>query len=107
MQEIVLSKVPAIFIPLPFAHNNEQFKNAQELADVGAAYILPQKNLVQRALSEAIKECLRKNSSMKKKIEKKSKEVVLDASDRIMRLCTKAYVSSKKKNLKVSVGTIS
>ena len=33
VQEIVYNKVPAIFIPLPFAHNDEQTKNAKIAKD--------------------------------------------------------------------------
>lgn len=49
-QEIALARVPAILIPLPFSHNDEQYKNAQALADNKQAILLEQKHLTPETL---------------------------------------------------------
>ena len=45
ISEIAAMSLPSILIPLPNAIDNHQMANARYLADVGAAYILPQKDL--------------------------------------------------------------
>lgn len=46
--ELALVGTPAIFVPLPHAVDDHQTANARALVDVGAAYLLPQAQLVQR-----------------------------------------------------------
>jgi len=45
VSEVAASALPAIFIPYPFAVDDHQTTNAKYLVDVGAAQILPQKDL--------------------------------------------------------------
>lgn len=46
---------PAVIIPIPWVSHNEQYKNAEMLADKGAALILPEEQLAEpRALLTAI-----------------------------------------------------
>ncbi len=52
-EEIALNKIPAILIPLPFSHNDEQLKNAQALSSNKQAILLEQKNLTPKVLLEA------------------------------------------------------
>lgn len=52
-EEIALNKIPAVLIPLPFSHNDEQLKNAQALSDNKQAILLEQKNLTPEVLLEA------------------------------------------------------
>lgn len=52
-EEIALGGIPAILIPLPFSHNDEQLKNAQALSNNKQAILLEQKNLTPEVLLEA------------------------------------------------------
>jgi UDP-N-acetylglucosamine--N-acetylmuramyl-(pentapeptide) pyrophosphoryl-undecaprenol N-acetylglucosamine transferase len=51
-EEIALSRIPAVLIPLPFSHNDEQLKNAQALSNQKQAILLEQKNLTPEVLLE-------------------------------------------------------
>ncbi|HZZ99041.1 MAG TPA: UDP-N-acetylglucosamine--N-acetylmuramyl-(pentapeptide) pyrophosphoryl-undecaprenol N-acetylglucosamine transferase [Candidatus Saccharimonadia bacterium] len=89
--EVAASSTPAIFIPLPFAHDNEQLKNAQWLATAGSAAILQQKDLTAQSLSASIFAALEKQAEMKKHAEAVSKEVILNSDERLAELCVKLY----------------
>lgn len=52
--ELILTRTPALLIPLPFAKNDEQHLNAKLLADAGCAVILPQKKLNPTSLVDTI-----------------------------------------------------
>lgn len=45
VMEIAVSGKPAVFIPLPWSAENEQYENARWLAEKGSALILPQNDL--------------------------------------------------------------
>lgn len=66
--EIMHENIPTIFIPLPFAHHNEQLKNAQLLADQAAALILPQELLSPDSLLEKIAILKKNHSQLKTKL---------------------------------------
>lgn len=44
IMELIATQTPAILIPLPFAHYNEQLKNAQIMSDAGGGSIIQQHN---------------------------------------------------------------
>jgi UDP-N-acetylglucosamine--N-acetylmuramyl-(pentapeptide) pyrophosphoryl-undecaprenol N-acetylglucosamine transferase len=48
--ELAALAKPALFIPLPWAYNNEQMANAQILSKAGTALIIPQKKITPRKL---------------------------------------------------------
>jgi UDP-N-acetylglucosamine--N-acetylmuramyl-(pentapeptide) pyrophosphoryl-undecaprenol N-acetylglucosamine transferase len=54
VQEIAVSELPAIFVPLPSAHKNEQYKNAKWLVDRGAAILIEQPSLTKESLFSAL-----------------------------------------------------
>ncbi len=54
VHELLLSGTPAIFIPLPFAYNDEQKKNAQAIVDGGGSLMIEQKDLLPDTLYSAI-----------------------------------------------------
>lgn len=85
--EITLHAVPAIFIPLPFAHNNEQYKNAQTLAQAGAAEILEQKDLTPETLISTIRDASSRRAAMRKRAEKIQSELKLDGAKELAQLC--------------------
>ncbi len=56
--ELTCVGVPAILVPYPFAADNHQEINAKELADSGAARLLPQDTLTAEILADVISEVL-------------------------------------------------
>lgn len=56
VMELILKKIPTIFIPLPRSHHNEQLKNAQQLVDHQATLILSQTQLSVKNLLQKIEE---------------------------------------------------
>ena len=55
LAELTMIGKPAILIPFPFAADDHQTVNAKELADAGAAYLLPQGSTSPTELAEAIR----------------------------------------------------
>lgn len=52
--EVAAAGVAAIFVPLPYAVDDHQTKNAQTLVDMQAAYLLPQSELTAKRLRELL-----------------------------------------------------
>jgi len=55
VSEIAVLGLPAIFVPLPYAVDDHQTKNAAVLANVGAAVIMPQASMTEQSLAANIK----------------------------------------------------
>jgi len=53
-QEIAVAGLPAIFVPIPNSHKDEQYKNARWLVDIGAAILIEQAGLSQEVLMLAL-----------------------------------------------------
>lgn len=68
--EMTLHALPAVFIPLPFAYNNEQWKNAQELVQAEAAILLEQREMTPQSLWNTVQEASSKRSHMSKRAQK-------------------------------------
>ena len=62
VSEIIASRVPAIFVPLPIAYKNEQMLNARALEKRGTAEIIEQKNLTADALWKLVVKMTRSRS---------------------------------------------
>lgn len=62
VSEIAVLGLPAIFIPLPYAVDDHQTKNAQALSDNKAAIIIPQSILTPQLLAKSIVELSDKNN---------------------------------------------
>jgi len=56
--EFIALKIPAIFIPLAIATNNEQYKNAMIMQSLGSAIILEEENLNENTLIDNIESIL-------------------------------------------------
>lgn len=54
VSESIAAKRPSIFIPLPFAYNDEQTKNAEYAKIIGLATILPEKNVDKETFLQAL-----------------------------------------------------
>ena len=59
LSEIIALNVPAILIPSPYVPNNHQFKNALDLVNNNAAYLLEEKDLKEDILVKKIDELLK------------------------------------------------
>lgn len=85
--EFMLHALPAIFIPLPFAHNDEQTKNAEKLVDAGAALLLEQKELTPDSLWEMVQEASRQRGYMRKRAEKLQADLITTGAENLAELC--------------------
>lgn len=85
--EFTIHSLPAVFIPLPFAHNNEQFKNAQTLSDAGAAIILEQKDLSAQTLWITLKEASAQRAHLRHRAEKLRASLVTNGAEALAELC--------------------
>ena len=93
VHEILVSKVPAIFIPLPFSHANEQYKNAQMLSNSGAAVIIQQQDLIPKTLIDSIKKCLKRGDGMRKRAEELNHDSSVNAAEQIVSLAREVYAA--------------
>ena len=76
VSEIIITKLPAILIPIPFSYKNEQTKNAQIAKDYGLARILTQDNLSKESLNNEINWVIHNWLNIKKRaINKKSPDL--------------------------------
>lgn len=85
--EMTIHALPAIFIPLPFAHNNEQWKNAQEMVQAGAAVLLEQKDLTPDTLLQQIQITSAQRAHMRRRAEKLRDSLTLDGASNVAELC--------------------
>ena len=63
--ELVITKKPAILIPLPSAAENHQYYNAKVLEDINGAKIIEQKDLTQNVLNKMILEMIKEDNLIK------------------------------------------
>lgn len=79
-----LGKV-ALFIPLPWAAGNEQMHNAQILADIGSAIILPQEDATPTTLLAVVRDMLADLKRYQKQATELAKDTPRDAAARMTR----------------------
>ena len=84
--EVAFTGLPALFIPLPWAQQNEQFFNAQLLQDAGLARILLQKDLSPQSLSQAIAAMLKNESAFRRHAPSARKLLQLNAAQNLVHL---------------------
>ena len=82
---IALAKV-AILIPLPWAGENEQIKNARLLEKQGAAKVIEQKDLTPEVLTETIVDVLKQHAAYSKNLNTLKYLVPLNAAENIIRV---------------------
>jgi UDP-N-acetylglucosamine--N-acetylmuramyl-(pentapeptide) pyrophosphoryl-undecaprenol N-acetylglucosamine transferase len=68
IQELTVTQVPSLLIPLPFSHNNEQMLNAKAMAETGGAVVISQKELSPELVVQTIKKMLSTHKAMKRKL---------------------------------------
>jgi UDP-N-acetylglucosamine--N-acetylmuramyl-(pentapeptide) pyrophosphoryl-undecaprenol N-acetylglucosamine transferase len=82
--EIVYKKLPAILIPLPYAGNNEQYKNAAMLKAENAAILLPQLQIDK--LKEKIEKLQTNNQLYRDNLEKIAKNMPKNPEEKIYQI---------------------
>ncbi|OVE79942.1 undecaprenyldiphospho-muramoylpentapeptide beta-N-acetylglucosaminyltransferase [bacterium J17] len=83
--EILASKRPAVFVPLPIA-GGHQARNVEKLAEVGACKMLPQDEQLEQNLSDLVISLLRSPAQLEEMVDAMSDLVELDpcmAAERI------------------------
>ncbi|HSW89725.1 MAG TPA: UDP-N-acetylglucosamine--N-acetylmuramyl-(pentapeptide) pyrophosphoryl-undecaprenol N-acetylglucosamine transferase [Patescibacteria group bacterium] len=88
VQELSIAGTPAIYIPLAFAYNDEQYKNCAEVVRAGASLLLLQKNLLPSTLWSAIQTMERRYPTLKRNMSEFQKHLVLDGTRRFTKLIT-------------------
>lgn len=84
VQELTLAGTPAIFIPLSFAYNNEQEKNARSLVNAGASLLLQQKDLLPETLFSTIQVMNRRYEALKKRAQILASQTVKNGAQRVV-----------------------
>jgi len=87
--EVSAAGVPAIFIPLPYAVDDHQTKNAQTLVELQAADLLPQSELTAQTLSTLLEKYVQSPNTLIL-MGKRAKTVArLDAAKEVAHYCIK------------------
>jgi len=86
--ELMIVKRPAILIPIPWSHLNEQEENAKLAQNFGLASILQQEDLSGKALFEEIEQIVRKWSQIISEIKHKQSNDV-SASSKVVNVLSK------------------
>lgn len=81
VNEVMALGIPAIFVPIPWVTNNEQYKNARIPVNAGSARILPESELCGETLVEQIDKIANNYLEYRKKAQQASRKVKLDAAD--------------------------
>jgi len=96
MSEIMALGIPTIFIPSPYVTNNHQYKNAKDLSDKDAAWIIEEKNLNKTGLIKMIDDILedeKKYNIIKNNV---SSLGIKDSSTRIYNILKELILNDKK-----------
>jgi UDP-N-acetylglucosamine--N-acetylmuramyl-(pentapeptide) pyrophosphoryl-undecaprenol N-acetylglucosamine transferase len=83
VSEVLFFQKPAVFIPLPWAADNEQYLNARDLETAGVARIINQKELTASVLGEAIAKLLGNRKKISQTFQKLSLERNTNPAEKI------------------------
>lgn len=83
VNELAVLGIPAIFIPIPWVTNNEQYKNARILVNAGSARILPEDELTPEKLLNEVEGMVKNLDEFREKAEEFQKEVRVDAAEKL------------------------
>ena len=81
LSEIISLKVPSILIPSPYVTDNHQYKNALDLVNKNAAYMIEEKDLNKETLLSFIDKAIENSDTLKKNL---TSLQVLDSASRIV-----------------------
>jgi UDP-N-acetylglucosamine--N-acetylmuramyl-(pentapeptide) pyrophosphoryl-undecaprenol N-acetylglucosamine transferase len=84
--EITAAGKPAIFIPFPQAADDHQRRNAETIANAGAAVLIPQSELTPERLAQTVTELLSTPARLKEMSERARALAHADAAGRMARM---------------------
>ena len=96
MSEIMALGIPTIFIPSPYVTNNHQYKNAKDLTDKDAAWILEEKDLTKTGFIKMIDDILDDEKTYNKVKENVSNLGIKDSSTRIYNILKEMILNDQK-----------
>ncbi len=91
--ELLYLEKPSLFIPLPFAQNNEQMENALMAKKMGIGEILSQDSLSSEVLFSKISEIIENKARYQLVKKSTEKHMSKDAAENIIRIVTKVVTS--------------
>jgi|GEM_PF-259949 len=91
VQEILAFGKPAIFIPLPHAHDDEQLRNAQVVVDAGAGMVIAQKNINASTFLLVLAQFKRRYQTLRKNARQHQKEYDIHADQRLYDLVKQVW----------------
>ncbi len=83
LSELAYLGTPAIVIPVPYLHQDEQNKNAKYFEELGLVKTLPQSKLNGQSLLENIKEILKDLTEIRKQAKNAKEMIIPDAAKRL------------------------
>ncbi|MEM7760105.1 MAG: glycosyltransferase, partial [Cyanobacteria bacterium P01_A01_bin.40] len=84
--ELTFTGTPAVLIPYPYAAEDHQTYNAQELADAGAAVVFQQAELTPEILQAQVSQWLRSPKLLSDMADKAQTLAVADSAERLAKL---------------------
>lgn len=96
MSEIMALGIPTIFIPSPYVTNNHQYKNAKDLVDKEAAWIIEEKDLNKTGFIKMIDDVLEDEEKYNQVKENVSSLGIKDSSTRIYNILKEMILDDKK-----------
>ncbi|AIT08949.1 UDP-diphospho-muramoylpentapeptide beta-N-acetylglucosaminyltransferase [Candidatus Francisella endociliophora] len=94
VSECATAGLPAIFIPFPFAVDDHQFFNAQNIVNNDAGFCLRQEQMNTENLIEILKPLSQNKQKLEEMSEKAKKTLIKDSSEQILE-CVKEILSQK------------
>jgi UDP-N-acetylglucosamine--N-acetylmuramyl-(pentapeptide) pyrophosphoryl-undecaprenol N-acetylglucosamine transferase len=85
--ELTLAKLPALFVPYPYAADDHQRANAVELEKAGAGRILESSELTGKALAKILSQLIEEPSQLESMSAEAGRLAKSDAAVRILRIC--------------------
>jgi len=96
MSEIMALGIPSIFIPSPYVTNNHQYKNASDLVEKEAAWIMEEKDLSKVSLIKMVDDILEDEKKYNQVKQNVSKLGIKDSSSRIYNVLKEMILNDKK-----------
>ena len=96
ISEITALGIPTIFIPSPYVTNNHQYKNAMDLVNKNAAFIIEEKDLEKTSFIHLIDEILENEDKYNKVKDNVKKLGVDNSSSRIYDILKEMILDDKK-----------
>ena len=96
MSEIMALGIPTIFIPSPYVTNNHQYKNAKDLCDKNASWIIEEKDLSKTTLIKMIDNALTDEKKYNEVKENLSTLGIKDSGTRIYNVLKEMILNDKK-----------